>query len=62
MPGISIGGHVGGLIAGGIAAALLFEVADRRRSAATPVLAACVALGVALAIGAVVVAGSATGV
>lgn len=56
IPGISKGGHVGGLVAGAIVGYLLFEVADRRRSAATPVLAACVVLGVALAIGCVIVA------
>ena len=62
IPGISKGGHVGGLVAGGIVGFLLFEVADRRRSAATPVYVACVALGMALAVGCVVVAQSATGV
>jgi membrane associated rhomboid family serine protease len=56
IPGISKGGHVGGLVAGGIIGYLLFEIADRRRSAATPVLAACVVLGVALAVGCVIVA------
>ena len=62
IPNISIGGHVGGLLAGGIVGYLLFEVADRRRSSATPVLAACVVLGVALALGCIAVANSATGV
>jgi membrane associated rhomboid family serine protease len=62
IPGIAIGGHIGGLIAGGIVGYLMFEVADRRRSAAMPVLAACLALGAALAVGCVVVAQSATGV
>jgi membrane associated rhomboid family serine protease len=62
IPGISKGGHVGGLVAGGIVGYLLFEIADRRRSAATPVLVACVALGVALLAGCLVVAKSATGV
>jgi membrane associated rhomboid family serine protease len=62
IPGIAIGGHIGGLIAGGIVGYLLFEVADRRRSSVTPVLAVCVVLAVALAVGCVAVAGSATGV
>ena len=62
IPGISIGGHIGGLVAGGIVGYLLFEVADRRRSLATPVLVGCGVLGVALAIGAVVAAKSAVGV
>jgi membrane associated rhomboid family serine protease len=46
IPGISIGGHLGGLLFGGIVGYLMFEVADRRRAARTPVLAACTALGV----------------
>jgi membrane associated rhomboid family serine protease len=57
LPGISIGGHLGGLVAGGIAGFLLFEVADRRRAARVPVILACVALGALAAVGAVVVAG-----
>jgi len=61
IPGIAIGGHIGGLVAGGIVGYLLFEVADRRRSAVTPVLAVCVVLAVALAVGCIAVAGSATG-
>ena len=62
IPNISIGGHIGGLLAGGIVGYLLFEIADRRRSSRTPVLAACVVLGVALAVGCIAVAGSTTGV
>ena len=62
IPGIAIGGHIGGLIAGGIVGYLLFEVADRRRSSVTPVLAVCVVLAVALAVGCIAVAGSGTGV
>jgi membrane associated rhomboid family serine protease len=62
IPGISKGGHVGGLVAGGIVGYLLFEIADRRRSAATPVLVGCVVLGVALFAGCLLVAKSATGV
>jgi membrane associated rhomboid family serine protease len=59
IPGIAIGGHIGGLIAGGIVGYLMFDLAEKRRSAATPVLAACVGLGIALAIGCIVVAESA---
>jgi membrane associated rhomboid family serine protease len=62
IPGISIGGHIGGLIAGGIAGYLIFEVGERRRGWATPVLAVCVVLGVALAVGCLVVAQSTTSV
>jgi membrane associated rhomboid family serine protease len=59
IPNISIGGHIGGLIAGGIVGLLMFELAERRRISITPVLGACVALAVVLAIGCVAVASSA---
>ena len=45
IPNISIGGHIGGLVAGGIVGYFMFEVAERRRIAMTPVLGVCVALG-----------------
>ena len=60
IPNISIGGHIGGLVAGGIVGYLMFEVADRRRLAMAPVIGACVALAVALAVGCVAIASSAT--
>ncbi len=62
IPNISIGGHIGGLVAGGIVGYFMFEVAERRRMAMTPVLGVCVALGVALAIACVTIASSATAV
>ena len=62
IPNISIGGHIGGLIAGGLLGYLLFEVAPRSRRSEAPVLAICVVVAVALAVGCVAVAGSATGV
>ena len=62
IPGISIGGHLGGLAAGGLVGYLMFEVAERRRLAMMPLLGACAALGVALAVGCIVVATSATAV
>ena len=55
-PGISVGGHVGGL-AGGAVAALLVLQAERRRSTALA-LAACAALGVVCVVGAIVAAGT----
>ncbi|HWC27869.1 MAG TPA: rhomboid family intramembrane serine protease [Solirubrobacteraceae bacterium] len=61
IPGISIGGHLGGLVAGGIVGVLMFELAERRRAPTAPVLGACVALAVVLAVGCVAIAGSATG-
>jgi membrane associated rhomboid family serine protease len=60
IPNISIGGHIGGLVAGAVVGYLMFEVAERRRMALTPVLGACAALAVALAVGCVAVASSAT--
>jgi membrane associated rhomboid family serine protease len=50
IPGISIGGHIGGLVAGGIAGFLLFEVAERGRSMRNAALAATIALGVVIAV------------
>jgi len=60
IPGISIGGHVGGLLAGGIVGYLMFEVAERRRISMNIVYGVSLVLAVALAIGGVVVAQSAT--
>jgi len=62
IPNISIGGHIGGLVAGGIVGYLMFEVGERKRGSMAPVLAVCVVLGVALAVGCIAVASSATGV
>jgi len=59
IPNISIGGHLGGLAAGGIVGYLMFELAERRRIAVTPVLGVCVALAVVLVIGCVALASSA---
>jgi membrane associated rhomboid family serine protease len=56
IPNISIGGHVGGLIAGGVVAYLLFEVGERRPGSQRGVLAASAALGVVLAVAAFAVA------
>ena len=58
---ISVGGHLGGLVAGGVVGYLLFEIGGARRSRRTPVLAASVGLGVALAVGSIAVALSAGG-
>jgi membrane associated rhomboid family serine protease len=57
VPGISIGGHVGGLVGGALAAIALYEIPARLRSlpsAAGPVLAA--AVGAAAVAGALAIA------
>jgi membrane associated rhomboid family serine protease len=57
IPGISKGGHLGGLAAGLIVGYLMFEVAERQRMSMTPVIGACVALAVGRAGGGGAVAG-----
>jgi membrane associated rhomboid family serine protease len=58
IPGISIGGHLGGLIGGALAAFLMFDLRDRIRmpQLVPPLLAA--AVGVAAVAGSLAVAGS----
>ncbi|HET8673082.1 MAG TPA: rhomboid family intramembrane serine protease [Thermoleophilaceae bacterium] len=58
ISGISVGGHIGGLVGGGLAAIALFQV-GKRRTIPAPVgpLLAC-ALGVVAVVGAIVVAHS----
>jgi membrane associated rhomboid family serine protease len=55
LRGISIGGHIGGLIGGAAAAYVLVEMGARRRSAALPLLA-CAALAAASVAGSLAVA------
>jgi membrane associated rhomboid family serine protease len=60
IPGLSIGGHIGGLIGGAACAVLLFDLRDRVR--ALPALvptALCVVLGVAAVLGSIAVSSSA---
>jgi len=62
IPGISIGGHIGGLLAGGIVGFFMFEVAERRRLPLTAVLGACAALAVVIAVACIAIASSASAV
>ncbi|MGH2858335.1 MAG: rhomboid family intramembrane serine protease [Solirubrobacteraceae bacterium] len=57
IPGISIGGHIGGFVAGGICGWLLVEVGERRRMQAAA-LAGCALVAVASVVLAIAVAGS----
>jgi membrane associated rhomboid family serine protease len=58
FPGVSIGGHVGGLAAGLLAATTVERLSVRTRSVALPVLA-CALLAAGEFVGAIAVAGSA---
>jgi membrane associated rhomboid family serine protease len=57
---ISVGGHLGGLAAGAVVGVLYFELEKSRRTLLSPAVAACIALGVALAVGCIAAASSAT--
>jgi membrane associated rhomboid family serine protease len=49
LPNISVGGHLGGVITGGVVAYVLFEIGERRRGMREAALAASILLGVVLA-------------
>ncbi len=55
IPGISIGGHLGGLIGGGLAALLLFDVRERVRLSGAVAAALVATLGVLAMVGSVAV-------
>ena len=59
MPHISIGGHVGGLIGGGLAAAVLYDLRDRVRVSELVSTVLVVALGAAAVAGSIAVSASA---
>jgi membrane associated rhomboid family serine protease len=62
LPGISKGGHIGGIIAGGIAALLLFHVGERQRGMREAALGATILLGAILAVACVVYSRSRVGI
>jgi membrane associated rhomboid family serine protease len=55
VPNISIGGHIGGLIGGGLAALLLFNLGDRLRLPAVVPTLLVAALGAAAVVGSIAV-------
>jgi membrane associated rhomboid family serine protease len=62
LPGISVGGHVGGIITGGIAALLLFEVGEKQRGMRQAALGATILLGAIIAVVCVVYSRSKMGI
>jgi membrane associated rhomboid family serine protease len=57
VPNISIGGHIGGLVGGTVAAFLLVELRDRVRLPDIVPSLVCVAIGAAAVVGSIVVSG-----
>jgi membrane associated rhomboid family serine protease len=57
VPNISIGGHIGGLIGGGVCALVLFDLGDRVRLPDAVPAAVCAGLGALAVVGSIAVAG-----
>src|SRR5215217_5264724 len=57
VPNISIGGHIGGLIGGGVCALVLFDLGDRIRLPDAVPAALCAGLGALAVVGSIAVAG-----
>jgi membrane associated rhomboid family serine protease len=55
VPGISLGGHVGGLVSGALAAFVMFDLRERMRAPETAGLLLAGAVGLAAVVGSVVV-------
>ena len=55
IPGISIGGHIGGLVGGGVAALLMYELPDRVRIPAVAVNALAALIGLLAVAGSIAV-------
>ncbi len=58
VPNISIGGHLGGLVGGGLAAFLMFELGDRARLPEWVLAMACAGVSAAAVAGAIAVSSS----
>jgi membrane associated rhomboid family serine protease len=56
VPNISIGGHVGGLVGGGLATLVLLELGERRRVPSFVPTTLCAALGIAAVAGSIALA------
>jgi membrane associated rhomboid family serine protease len=59
VPNISIGGHIGGLLGGGLAAIVLFELGDRVRLPEAVLALVCAGIAAAAVVGAIAVSSSA---
>ena len=59
VPNISVGGHIGGLIGGALAAFVMFDLGDRVRLSESVLALACAGMAAVAVAGAIVVSSSA---